>query len=70
MDPRSDYLDQIMSAQSPRVRSIVSGIRRFRVVDVDHLSSSPITERAAPLVRLEGPDIALSGRQILLKTLT
>jgi hypothetical protein len=29
-----------------------------------------VTERAAPLVRIEGPDIALSGRQILLKTLT
>jgi hypothetical protein len=39
------------------------------VVDIDHLASSKVTECAAPLVRLEGPDIALSGRQILLKAL-
>jgi len=71
MDARSDYLDKIMSAHSPRARSIFPGSRRFRVVaDIDHLTSSRVTERAAPLVRLEGPDIALSGRQILLKALT
>jgi hypothetical protein len=70
MDPRSDYLDTIMSAHSPRSRSIVVGSRRFRsVVAIDHLPSSRVTERAAPLMRLEGPDIALSGRQILLKAL-
>jgi hypothetical protein len=35
----------------------------------DDLLSSKVTERAAPLVRIEGPDISLSGRQILLKLL-
>jgi hypothetical protein len=42
--------------------------RRYRlVVDIDDFISSQVTERAAPLVRLEGPDISLSGRQIVLK---
>jgi|HubBroStandDraft_2_1064218.scaffolds.fasta_scaffold3702480_1 hypothetical protein len=45
--------------------------RRFRLTaDMDDLIASQVTERAAPLVRLEGPDISLSGRQILLKSLT
>jgi hypothetical protein len=39
------------------------------MVNVDDLISSQVTERAAPHVRVEGPDIALSGRQILLKPL-
>jgi len=58
-----------MTAQSPRVRSIHLGSRRFRLVDfMDSPNSSGVTERPAPLVRLEGPDISLSGRQILLKS--
>jgi hypothetical protein len=57
-----------MTAQSQRVRSIVPGTRRFRLVDNIHTPAcSGVTERPAPLVRLEGPDISLSGRQILLK---
>jgi hypothetical protein len=40
------------------------------VVKLDDFISSQVTERAAPLIRLEGPDISLSGRQILLKPLT
>ena len=58
-----------MSANYSTARSsIYLGARRFRlVVDIDDFISSQVTERAAPLVRLEGPDISLSGRQILLK---
>ena len=64
------YTEITMTAQSTRVRSIVPGTRRFRLVEHIHtLSSTGVTERPAPLVRLEGPDISLSGRQILLKTL-
>jgi hypothetical protein len=60
-----------MTANSPIARSIFLESRRFRlVVHIDALISSQVTERAAPHVRLEGPDIALSGRQILLKLLT
>ena len=63
------YTETIMTAQSPRVRSIVPGTRRVRLVEHIHtLSPSGVTERPAPLARLEGPDISLSGRQILLKT--
>lgn len=60
-----------MSAHFPTVRSsIFLDSRRFRLVAViDDCTSSRVTERAAPLVRLEGPDISLSGRQILLKLL-
>jgi len=60
----------IMSANSPTARrGIFSEARRFRIVaDIDDFISSQVTERAAPLVRLEGPDISLSGRQILLKS--
>jgi hypothetical protein len=60
-----------MSAHFPTVRSsIFLDSRRFRLVAViDDFTSSQVTERAAPLVRLEGPDISLSGRQILLKLL-
>jgi hypothetical protein len=60
-----------MPAHSPTARSIFLEPRRFRLVEylVDVISSR-VTERAAPNVRLEGPDIALSGRQILLKLLT
>ncbi len=48
--------------------SIFREARRFRlVVNIDDSLSSQVTERPAPLVRLEGPDISLSGRQILLK---
>jgi hypothetical protein len=50
--------------------SIFFEARRFRLVaQIDDCISSQVTERAAPLVRLEGPDISLSGRQILLKLL-
>ena len=57
-----------MTAQSTRVRSIVPGHGRFRFVEhIDVASPSGVTERPAPLARLEGPDISLSGRQILLK---
>jgi hypothetical protein len=60
-----------MSANSPIARGIFLESRRFRlVVYIDDVISSQVTERAAPHVRLEGPDIALSGRQILLKPLT
>jgi hypothetical protein len=60
-----------MTAHSPRARSIFLESRRLRLVaDIEALLSSQVTERAAPHVRLEGPDIALSGRQILLKALT
>jgi hypothetical protein len=61
-----------MSANFPTARnSTVLEARRFRrVVDIDDSISSQVTERAAPLVRLEGPDISLSGRQILLKLLS
>jgi hypothetical protein len=60
-----------MSATLPTARSsIFLDSRRFRLVAViDDFMSSQVTERAAPLVRLEGPDISLSGRQILLKLL-
>jgi hypothetical protein len=60
-----------MSANFPIARSsIFLGSRRFRlVVNIGDFISSQVTERAAPLVRLEGPDISLSGRQILLKPL-
>jgi hypothetical protein len=59
-----------MPANSPNARSICPESRRSRlVVDIDYLISSRLTERAAPNVRLEGPDISLSGRQILLKAL-
>jgi hypothetical protein len=48
--------------------SIFFEARRFRLVaKIDDCIASQVTERAAPLVRLEGPDISLSGRQILLK---
>jgi hypothetical protein len=60
-----------MTANPPIARSIFLESRPFRlVVHIDGLISSQVTERAAPHVRLEGPDIALSGRQILLKLLT
>jgi hypothetical protein len=61
----------IMSAHLPSARSrIFLEARRFRLVaDLDDCICSQVTERAAPLVRLEGPDISLSGRQILLKLL-
>jgi hypothetical protein len=61
-----------MSANFPTARcSIFLEARRFRLVAViDDSISSQVTERAAPLVRLEGPDISLSGRQILLKLLS
>jgi hypothetical protein len=61
-----------MSAKfSTACSSIYPGARRFRLVaDIDEFLSSQVTERAAPLVRLEGPDISLSGRQILLKLLS
>jgi hypothetical protein len=61
-----------MSANFPTARSsIFLEARRFRLVaDIDDSISSQVTERAAPLVRLEGPDISLSGRQILLKLLS
>jgi hypothetical protein len=60
-----------MSANFPTARSsIFLEARRFRLVaDIDDSISSQVTERAAPLVRLEGPDISVSGRQILLKLL-
>jgi hypothetical protein len=59
-----------MSAHFPTARSIFLESRRFRLVaHIDDLISSRVTERPAPNVRLEGPDIALSGRQILLKSL-
>jgi hypothetical protein len=60
-----------MSAHSPTARSrIFLEPRRFRLVaSLDDCISSQVTECAAPLVRLEGPDISLSGRQILLKLL-
>jgi len=59
-----------MSANFPIARSISLESRRFRlVVKLDDFISSQVTERAAPLIRLEGPDISLSGRQILLKSL-
>jgi hypothetical protein len=50
--------------------SIFFQARRFRLVAKIDGISSQVTERAAPLVRLEGPDISLSGRQILLKLLS
>lgn len=60
-----------MPAPSPTVRGIFLESHRFRLVaHIDGLGSSQVTERAAPLIRLEGPDIALSGRQILLKLLS
>jgi hypothetical protein len=59
-----------MTANSSATRSIFLHSRRFRLADGDAPVSSQVTERAAPHVRLEGPDIALSGRQILLKLLT
>lgn len=60
-----------MTANSPIARSIFLKARPFRfAVYIDDGISSRVTERAAPHVRLEGPDIALSGRQILLKSLT
>lgn len=60
-----------MPAHSPTARGIFLESHRFRLVaHIDGLGSSQVTERAAPHVRLEGPDIALSGRQILLKLLT
>jgi hypothetical protein len=43
------------------------GVRHSRFID-DFIPPHLI-DRSAPGVRLEGPDIALSGRQILLKTL-
>jgi hypothetical protein len=59
-----------MTANSPFARSIFLESRRFRLVaHIDPRISSQVTERAAPHVRLEGPDISLSGRQILLKAL-
>lgn len=63
---------KIMSAHFTTARSsIFSEARRFRLVaNIDDCISSQVTERAAPLVRLEGPDISLSGRQILLKMLS
>lgn len=71
MDCLATKTEIMMTAHSPRARSIFLGPRRFRLVaDIGGLISSRVTERAAPLVRLEGPDIALSGRQILLKALT
>jgi hypothetical protein len=60
-----------MLASSSTARGIFLESRRFRLVaHIDVLGSTQVTERAAPHVRLEGPDIALSGRQILLKLLT
>jgi hypothetical protein len=58
-----------MTANPPVARSIFLESRRFRFVEYVDLTSSRVTERAAPNVRLEGPDISLSGRQILLKKL-
>jgi hypothetical protein len=59
-----------MTASSPTGSSIFLDSSRFRLVDyMDGLLFSKVTERAAPHVRLEGPDISLSGRQILLKAL-
>jgi len=59
-----------MPADYSNACSIFHQVRRFRLVaHIDDLISSQVTERAAPLVRLEGPDISLSGRQILLKLL-
>ncbi|MGA2191639.1 MAG: hypothetical protein ABSH33_24280 [Steroidobacteraceae bacterium] len=44
---------------------------RFRfALFIDDLIAPHLLDRAVPGVRLEGPDIALSGRQILLKALT
>lgn len=63
-------IERIMTANSSDVRSVFLHLRRFRLVDVDAFIASQVTERDAPHVRIEGPDIALSGRQILLKLLT
>jgi hypothetical protein len=60
-----------VTANSPIARSLFLESRRFAfVMNIDDFTSSQVTERAAPRGRLEGPDIALSGRQILLKPLT
>jgi hypothetical protein len=60
-----------MLASSSTVRGIFFESHRFRLVaHIDGLGASQVTERAAPHIRLEGPDIALSGRQILLKLLS
>jgi hypothetical protein len=58
-----------MTANPPVARSIFPRSRRFRLMGADDFISSKVTERAAPHVRIEGPDIVLSGRQILLKLL-
>jgi hypothetical protein len=60
-----------MTANFPVARSIFVELRRFRLVAyIDSVISSQVTECPAPHSPLEGPDIALSGRQILLKLLT
>ena len=64
----SDCNRNIVTANLSIERSVFLGTRLFRqVVDIHDCPSSRVTEHAAPRASLEGPDIALSGRQILLK---
>jgi hypothetical protein len=70
LDLYSDNDRKIMTAHHPVARSIFLRSRRFRLMGAADFVSSQVTERDAPLMRIEGPDIALSGRQILLKLLS
>ena len=65
---RTSAIENIVTANFSIARGISLGTRLFRhVVDIHDCTSSRVTEGAAPRASLEGPDIALSGRQILLK---
>ena len=57
-----------MAASIPIARPILFESLRVRLsLFIDDFDPPQPTDRKAPGVRLEGPDIAVSGRQILLK---
>jgi len=60
-----------MAASISIARPVLFESLRVRLsLSIDDFDSPPPTDRKPPGVRLEGPDIAVSGRQILLKPLT
>ena len=60
-----------MAANICKARRILLESLRDRLSTfIDDIVSPHLIDRIAPGIRLEGPDIALSGRQILLKLLS
>ncbi len=59
-----------MAASITKARRILfESFKVRRSLSIDDFDSPPPTDRKPPGIRLEGPDIAVSGRQILLKAL-